>query len=374
MAEFARVSRRRHNASMGEREGAEPASAPAEHVGWARRLARLVPGLLVIAVITVIAVAINRIWPLVSALLVAIVLGALVANVVRMPASWQPGIDFAAKKLLRFGIILLGLQISIDTLIGLGWQRLVLVVAVVAIGVASTLLLGRLLGIGPRLTALIASGFSICGAAAVAGAKDVVGARDSETGTALALVVVYGTLAIPIVPWLAGMLGFGTAGSATLVGASVHEVAQVVAAATALGEDALATAVTIKLARVVCLAAVLAVLSIMARRGAFGEAPDGAGDAPGRDGTKSRTPLIPGFVLGFLAMVVLGSLVDLPSSLLSAASTLQTAALAMAMTALGFGIRIRELRKVGFKPVLLGLLATLVVTTVAATGVVLIGE
>lgn len=321
----------------------------------------MLPGLLVAALVTVVALLINRWQPLASALVVAIVIGAVVGNLRPVPMSWRPGLTFASKYLLRFGIVLLGLQVSLATLAGLGWQRLLLVLVVVSSGVIGTLLAGRALGIDFGLTALVACGFSICGAAAVAGAKDVIGADKNQTGTALMLVVLYGTLSIPIVPALAGLLGLTMPDAATWAGASIHEVAQVVAAAAAIGPDALATAVAVKLARVVCLAGVVAVLGLMMRG-------SDTVTASGR-----RPALVPAFVLGFLAMVVLGSVIPLPAGLLSVAKIVQTGSLAMAMAALGFGIQLRSLREVGPKPLLLGLVATLIVALVALAGVLLIG-
>lgn len=320
----------------------------------------LFPGVAVVAALAVLSLAVNRVLPLVSALLVAIVLGAVAGNLRPIPARWRPGLGLASKHLLRFGIVLLGLQVSVGTLAALGWQRLVLAGVVVAGGVACTMVLGRRMGVPFRMTALIACGFSICGAAAVAGARDVLEADEEETGTALMLVVVFGTLSIPVVPALAGLLGLSTEATATWIGASVHEVAQVVAAAAVVGPAALGTAVVVKLARVVCLAGVMAVLGVIVRRSA-------PPPASGR-----RPPLVPRFVLGFLAMVAVGS-TPVPQPVLDFAGMVQSAALCMAMAALGVGIQFRGLREVGLKPGLLGLAATLVVSNIALGGVLLIG-
>ncbi|EPD32155.1 hypothetical protein HMPREF9306_01719 [Propionimicrobium lymphophilum ACS-093-V-SCH5] len=320
------------------------------------------PGLALIAALTLIAMAINNFIPIISALLIAIVLGAVAANVHETPAAFWPGINFASKHLLRSGIILLGLQVTLSSLAALGWQRLVLVVLIVSLGVSSTIAIGRMMKMSNTLVGVIACGFSICGAAAVAGAKDVVGAKDNETATALALVVVFGTLCIPILPALCSLFGLDPASAGTWVGGSVHEVAQVVAAGAALGEPAMTIAIEVKLARVVCLAGVVAVLGLLRRRKGSGVA-DLEGKMP---------PLIPGFVLGFLAMVIIGSLLPIPTPVLGGAKILQTALLAMAMTGLGFGIRVDELIRVGHKPVLLGLIASIIVSVVSLGGAMLL--
>ncbi len=324
------------------------------------------PGLLLIGALTLVAMVINHFFPLVSALLIAIVLGAIAANVRKTHKSLAPGINFSAKHLLRSGIILLGLEVTLSSLAELGWQRLLLVVVIVTLGVTLTIAFGRMLKMSESLVEVIACGFSICGAAAVAGAKDIVKADDTETATALALVVVFGTLCIPIVPALASLFNLDPVTAGTWVGGSVHEVAQVVAAGAALGQPAMTVAIEVKLARVVCLAGVVAVLGLLRRRRA-----QLASEHP--ENVKKMPALVPGFVVGFLGMVIVGSVIAIPEPVLDVVKIVQTTLLAMAMTGLGFGIRFDELKQIGAKPVLLGLIASLVVSVVALGGALLIG-
>lgn len=302
------------------------------------------------------AMLISYVVPVISGMVLAVILGALVANTVGVHSTWRPGIGWSSRYLLRGGIILLGLQTSVRALGHLGWERIVVVIGVVVVGVVSTMMVGRRLGLPEELVTLIACGFSICGAAAIAGAKEVSGADEEQTGTALMLVVVFGTLAIPVVPWLAGMIGLDPVASATWIGASVHEIAQVVAAAAIVSPEALAVAVPVKLGRVVCLAGVVTVLALRRRSTAPAAAP------------------IPGFVLGFLVMVVVGSVVHLPDAGLRAAKTVQTVALTMAMAALGTGIDLRAMVRTGGRPLLLGAIATAIVSMSSLAGVLLIGQ
>ena len=312
------------------------------------RVREFLPGLAFTGGITLASMAINKVVPLASALLIAIALGVIVANTRPVPERFGPGIALSAKRLLRLGIVLLGLQISLATLAALGWKRLLLVVVIVTVGVTSTMLIGRAMGMPMPLVGVIACGFSICGAAAVAGSKDVVRSSKDQTATALALVVVYGTICILVLPVLAGLFGLDPVTAGIWAGGSIHEVAQVVAA----------TAVAVKLARVICLAGVVAVLGVLFRKNG--------------QGSDKAAPLVPLFVVGFLAMVILGSVISLPASVLAGAKVVQTAALTMAMAGLGLGIRVPELIKVGPKPVLLGLIATVVVSTVSLGGSLII--
>lgn len=307
----------------------------------------------------VVAVFVARFLPTVSPLLVAIIVGAVVANAITLPAVLAPGIAIASKRVLRIGIVLLGLQISLHDIAGLGFGMIAVVVAVVTVGILSTVWLGKLMGIPAAQRLLIGCGFSICGAAAVAAVDGVTDSDDEDVATTVGLVVLFGTLMIPAVPLASAALGLNQHQSGLWAGASIHEVAQVVAVGGSIGGGALAAAVIVKLARVVMLAPVMLVLSVQVRRRSPGAA----------HGT--RPPLVPLFVVGFVAMVALASTGVLPAPVHNVLGTAQTWCLTAAMFALGLGVRVKQLVKVGLKPVGLGVLATLIVAGVALAGVLL---
>ena len=295
----------------------------------------------------------------VSPLLIAIVAGAVLANTVSLPAKFQPGLAFSAKRLLRVGIALLGLQLMFSDIVGLGWGVIAVVVAIVFLGIAGTMYAGKLLGLSWSQRILIACGFSICGAAAVAAADGVVNAREEELLTAVALVVIFGTLMIPTIPLLADAFGMNEIEAGMWAGGSIHEVAQVVAAGSALGATALGVATVVKLARVLMLAPVMAFLSIRQRTMVDNTA------------TK-RPPLIPLFVVAFIGCMGLRSTGMLPNELLGLTKTVQTALLAAAMFALGLGVRLSVIRGVGARPFVLAAISTVWVATIAYVGVVLV--
>lgn len=318
------------------------------------------PGIVVSLAVAAVSILTSQALPGVSALIIAIVVGILVANFTTLPAALAPGMSFAAKRLPRVGIVLLGLQVALGDLLALGAPMLAVVVVVVTGGTLGTVLIGRALGVEKGLTILVACGFSICGAAAVAAAAGVTDPEEKHeqrTITAIALVVLCGTLMIAAVPAAAALLQLEPETAGLWAGASIHEVAQVVAAGGALGGAALTVAVIVKLARVLMLAPVMAVLSLQQRR-------EGAADG-------KRPPLVPLFVLGFLAMVLLRSFAPLPGGFLEVGALLQTALLAAAMFALGTGVKVRNLLQVGPRPLALAALSTLLVATLALGGVLL---
>ena len=302
--------------------------------------------------------------PSVSPLLVAIILGAVLRNVLPIPASLEPGITVAAKKVLRWGVVLLGLQVSLSTILDLGPGVLVVIICAVGITFFATLALGRMLKIDRDLTMLIAGGFSICGAAAVAGVQGAIRATEEKVAAAIALVVLFGTLMIPATVAIGAATGLGADQSGIFIGGSTHEVAQVVAAAgIAGGGPLLAIAVTVKLARVALLAPVVAGVSLAQTRRA-----NASGTA---DAGAKRPPILPLFVVGFIAMMIVATLNIVPTPIMDAASHLQTFLLATAMFALGLGVHFKSLKKLGARPLLLGLLSTLVIIAVTLIGVFL---
>ncbi len=325
-------------------DGSRPRSSYAGHL----------PGLLLCAAAVAISIGVNRLLPGVSALIVAIVAGIALTNLVVLPEAVSPGITFAAKKLLRLGIVFLGLKLVLSDIIGLGVPMLIVIVCVVTGGILGTVVMGRLMKMSPGQTLLIGCGFSICGAAAVAGVEGVTDAEEEEVITAVALVVIFGTLMIPIIPVLGRVLGMSTELNGLWAGASIHEIAQVVAAGGIIGGGALSVAVLVKLARVLMLAPVVAVLNLRQRSNST------AGNRP---------PIVPLFIVAFLAMVMLRSTVALPVGVLDAGDLAQTALLSAAMFGLGCGVKFRNLVQVGIRPFLLATASTIWVGAIALIGI-----
>jgi uncharacterized integral membrane protein (TIGR00698 family) len=241
----------------------------------------------------------------------------------------------ASRQVLRVGVALLGLQLLLPEIVALGWPLLVVIAAVVLLGIGGTLALGRLLGVPPERSLLVACGFSICGAAAVAAVEGVRESKDEDVATVVSLVVVFGSVVMLALPLGAVALGFDPVAAGAWSGASIHEVGQVVVAGGLVGGAALQVAVAVKLGRVLMLAPVLAVLSVRSRRTAA-----------------VRPPLVPGFVLAFVAAAALRTALPLPAVALDVAGWVQAGALATAMFALGCGLDVAVLRRTG-RPVLL---------------------
>lgn len=343
---------------LDRRDPAPIAARTAPAVGGWHSAAAVLPGLAACALASAAAIVVHHWVPLASPLLVAIVAGAAVANLRPLPESYAPGLAVASRPLLRAGIALLGLQLVFGDILGLGAGVIVLIVGVVAASLAGSLWIGKVLGLSPAQRLLIACGTSICGAAAVAAVDGVIDADDEDVAAAIGTVVVFGTALLGLIPLAVHVLHLDQQTGGIWAGAATHEVAQVVAAGGLIGSSALAVAVVVKLGRVLMLAPVMTVISLRRRRDA----------APG-----VRLPLVPLFVVGFLACVALRSAGLVPAPVLAVAGQTQVALLSAAMFALGTGVRIGALRAVGARPFLLGAAGTAWITVLGLGGALLLG-
>ncbi|MFJ3219036.1 YeiH family protein [Kitasatospora sp. NPDC086801] len=358
------------------------------------------PGLLLAAAGVTAAIAVHAAVPAVPKLTAAVVLGMAAAHlpglrpVVRGVA--RPGLSTAGKRLMRLGIVLLGLKLSLDDVLGLGWATVAMVLAVVAATFAGTLWLGRRLGLPGDQPLLVATGYSICGASAIGAVSQAAGSEEEDVAASVALVTLCGTLAIAVLPLLQQPFGLGDVEFGRWVGASVHDVGQVVATAQTGGAGALREAVLVKLMRVVLLAPLVAGMAVAVRRrarrggeavagaGLVGEAVVGTGvvgtgavgtesvsEGPSRNPVKigSRPPIVPLFVAGFLAMIVLRTTGVLPERALTLAGDAQELLLAAALFGLGSAVHLPSMVRTGGRLALLGLGSWVVVAGVSYAGV-----
>jgi len=331
----------------------------ARSAGEARRPSAA-PGLALAAGATALAFVLSWLLPSINPTTVAVALGVLVTNAGLHRPALRPGTHVASHRLLRIGVVLLGLQLSLPQLRQLGLAGLAVVVSTVVVTFFGTRLLGRLLGLSRARALLVATGFSICGASAVAAMRDVAGGDEDDTAAAIALVTLCGSLAIVLLPALRPVLSLDPAAFGSWVGASVHDVGQTVATASGV-EGALAAAVVVKLSRVVLLAPLVAGVALAARRHA------------GSDPTAHRPPVLPLFVAGFLAAVAVRSTQILPDLFLRAAGEVQEVVLVAALFGLGTTINLRSLRRTGGRTLLLGLASWVLVAGTALGGVRLLG-
>ena len=283
------------------------------------------------------------------ALLYALLLG-LAFHFLGDDPRLRPGIDFCARSLLRAGVALLGLRIGVGQVAALGWPTAAWTVAAVALTIAFGLALARLLRRPPDEGLISGCAVGICGAsAALAVSAALPASRANERFTLLAVVGVtlLSTLAMVLYPLGVRALGLGPQQAGVFLGATIHDVAQVVAAATLLSADgdptAADSATVVKLLRVLLLAPVVAAVVLWRRH---------AGSVAGLPLPRS-TPLVPGFLLAFVACVLLHSAGLVPDTVERQASALSRLLLVLAIVAAGMKTSLAELRTLGWSPVLM---------------------
>lgn len=332
----------------------------------------MVPGLILVTALTAAA------WLLVGlpgfglfgALALALVLGVMTRAVIGHRAWAAPGARFAAKRLLRVGVILLGVRLQLDLLVAAGPTALVLAFGAVVVCLAAMEPLGRLLGVAPGLRRTLAVGTGVCGASAIAAAAPVVNADDDEAAMAVGLVSLLGAAGVVAFSLLAEPLGLGERAYALVVGATLHEVGHVLAAGAAMGTSALDLATLVKLVRVAMLAPALLLLGML-MRGADGVTTSASG-LIGSKGSRRRV-LLPGFLIGFLLLGAARTLGAVPGAWVEPLSTSSMLLTAAAMAGIGLGVDLAGLRRAGGRALLLAVAGFLASLLVAGTIVVLAG-
>jgi uncharacterized integral membrane protein (TIGR00698 family) len=347
---------------------ARPSDSPAAHAvvgAWARWRA-MVPGVALTGTIAFVSIHLAQLGWLqsngISALTLAIVLGMVVGNTAypRISGVADAGVALSKARLLRLGIIFYGLRLTFQDIGNVGWTGVAIDAAVICSTFGLACFLGtRVFGLDRKTAMLIGTGSSICGAAAVMAAEPVVRARAEQVMVAVATVVVFGTLAMFLYPFLYHLnaqhhwIKMSPNGYGVFAGSTIHEVAQVVAAGRAVDEQAANTAVIAKMVRVMMLAPFLIILSAwLSRSPQHGDAPERA-ERRGDAGQRFGGIVIPWFALGFVAVAGLNSLALLPAAIVSQVIDIDGALLAMAMAGLGLSTHVSAVRKAGMRPLAL---------------------
>ena len=304
------------------------------------------PGLLLASMVAVAAYAIRPLPGMAtfSPMILAIVIGIAFHNLVGTPAWAKQGVTFSMRRLLRIAIILLGLQLTIAQVIEVGGRGIGIIAATLVTTFAFTVWMGRWLGVDRKLAQLIAAGTSICGASAVIASNTAIEGSDEDVAYAVACVTIFGSLSMFLYPLFPALLHLDAHRYGLWAGASIHEIAQVVASAFQNGKDSGDFGTIAKLSRVTLLAPMVLALGWFASR-KRGQTPVGA--------ARKSAPM-PYFALGFIALILINSLDILPPAIRTGSVPVTTFLLSIALAAMGLETDIRKLKAKGLRPLLLG--------------------
>ncbi len=361
-------------------------------------LPNLVPGLLAVAALTWLSFWLSNLIGVnlmgfnkspISPVLLAIVLGLIIGAVVPLPEMLNPGLRFTIKKILRLGIILLGIRLTIFAVFKLGAFGIPIVALCILGGLIITTRFNSRLGLPERLGTLIAVGTSICGVTAIVATSPAIDAEEEETAYAVAVITVFGLFATLVYPYLAHVIFLGDAGKVGLfLGTAIHETAQVVGAAKIYADMyaqplALDVATIAKLVRNVFMALVIPYMAYSYAK-KMQNSPEFKGQKT------SFAQLFPIFILGFLLMAVLRSIGDAGINAGGKAFGVWDSAtwgqiiafikrwaeifLVAALAGVGLSTKFQSLKKLGAKPFLVGLAASLSVGVVSFITITLLGN
>ena len=328
-------------------------------------MVKTLPGIGLIAAVVAVAFQIHNFQPAISPLALCVAFGFLIANFAAWPAFATEGTELAGKNLMRIGVSLLGAQVSVISLKAIGMKGLITVILVVSFTIFGILGLSKLFKMSGDLGLLIGVGFGVCGATAVAAIRPQTRATQQETSYAIALISLCGTLSIFVLPFLGHVMGLSDQTFGAWAGAAVHDVGQVIATASVWSDEAVKSAVVIKLARVCLLAPIVLILSI--RHRAYLKLTSQSGES------SVKVPLIPFFVLGFIAVAIAYNLFDIPPALHDVTVLTSKVLLGAGLVALGSDVRWKSIRAIGPRPMVVGMLAWIIVGGLALVAVRLIG-
>ena len=295
----------------------------------------------------------------VSPAMFATILGMILGNLWRVPQASEAGIGFCTKTLLRLAVALLGLQVTLSQIIGLGLWPVLLIALALLVSFCTIKALGRLFGVDHGLSELIAAGISVCGAAAVAATNTVSKAEDEDMAYAIAMVTLFGCGFMLVFPLLMPVFHLSQHQFGLWAGASIHEVAQVVGAATQVGPEALHVGTLSKLSRVLMLIPLIIGLQALAQRRAAPAPIEGADTE--NTSPAPKAPPVPMFVLGFGALALLASLVPLPKDAVAACGQVSSFLLATALGGLGLKTQFSQILKKGIAPLALAAMGSLLI-------------
>ncbi|MFC9414099.1 YeiH family protein, partial [Bacillus velezensis] len=275
----------------------------------------------------------------------AIIIAVIYRQIRGYPEKFRTGIQFSAKRLLRFAIILFGLKLNIDVVLHQGLGLLVRDVGSIVFAIFLTILIGKLLKADSSLSLLLGIGTGVCGAAAIAAVSPILKAKDEDTAIGAGIIALVGTIFAIGYTILRPFLPLTDLQYGIWSGVGLHEIAHVALAGAPAGPDGLAIALLAKLGRVFLLVPLSFILMYWMKR-------------KGKSDSDSDTKIeFPWFLIGFIIMslfgsYVLGNMITIPTNIMNGVSFFTSFILTMAMIGLGLNVSLKDLRTKALRPLL----------------------
>lgn len=301
--------------------------------------------------------------PVIGAAVFALLLGLVLGTAGRMPEAIRPGLEFTLKRLLRIAIVLFGAGLSFLEVVNLGAASLAIIVIAIVLAIGLTWSFGRWLRAPPRLVSLIGVGTAICGATAIITVGPIIKAREDETAFAITTIFLFNMLAVVVYPPLGHALALTDSAFGVWAGTAIHDTSSVLAASFTFSDAAGQAATVVKLTRTLMLVP-LAVL--------IGVAQSYRASRRGEAGTAIRfRTIFPWFILWFALAALLNTAGVITPGAARTGSLAGKFFIVMVMAAVGLGADLRQMRRIGGGPLLIGLFASVLI---AVTSILLIGR
>ena len=299
-----------------------------------------------IALATIIAIAallFSTFIPL-GAVVIAIILGMIVANTIKLDSKYSSGITYAEKSILSFAIATLGINLDFSVLAKLGISTIIVIVFGIVITIYSTLFIAKFFNINKRFALLLGIGNGVCGASAIGATKEIIKAKDDEVGISIAVVNFLGTIGIFLVPFIAVMLGFNESKSGILIGNTLQAVAQAVAGGFVISDIAGESATVVKMGRVLMLTPLIIILLWLYKKNITNQ------------NTNPKVVLknIPLFIIWFILFSIIATIGVLPEFIEVIIATISKYALIIAMAGVGLKISFSTIKNNGKNGLIVG--------------------
>lgn len=315
------------------------------------------PGIALVFMIGVLANSLGKDFPLIGGAVIAIIIGILVRNFLRIPAVYTEGISYTLKTLLKTAIVLLGFGLSYASIFQLGYEAILLVIIAVLSGILFTFILAKLFKLGGNIPILVSLGTAICGATAIVTSSPIVRAKEEETAYAINTIFAFNVLAVLFYPLIGHLFSMPDDIFGMWAGVAIHDTSSVVAAGYSYSSAAGDTSVVIKLIRTLMLVPVTLILSIIISMRSKGSTTNKV----------KMSKVFPTFILFFAGAVAINTIFSLPTSLTSVTDGVAKFLILMVMASVGLGTDFKKIKSVGLRPLFVGLISSIMMGILTLT-------
>lgn len=321
----------------------------------------IIPGLFLVTIIAIVSFAIGNKFPIIGGAITGIVFGMIINYFLNISDQFSKGVDFTLKKLLKLAIVLLGFSFYITDIITVGKNSIIIVMVTVFFGLLLTYYIGRLFGLRGNTSLLIGSGTAICGATAIVTLSPIIKAKEEELTYAVNTIFAFNVLAILTFPFIGTLVDMSDYYFGVWAGAAIHDTSSVVAAGYAYSDEAGAVSVVVKLGRTLMLIplalGIAIVQSVRAKKN----------QSANKSESVNIFNIFPYFILLFVVVALINTFFSLPAFIPQTAEKIAKFLIIMVMVSVGLKTDIHKIQKVGLKPLIVGLIASVLISIISVS-------